>query len=139
MILAILFTLALAQEKPACSVTQISTGAKAIITLKCRDKRKLIDLPADSWGAYGRKDVRLRIDSDAAERIAVSGDIEPLRRILTTSEKGFLLRIPADTFIRWLIGEVESPDVRTHVYYAITGCPWGRPGEIDPRQCVRVR
>jgi len=29
--------------------------------------------------------------------------------------------------------------VRTEIFYQLTGCPWGRPGDIDPRQCMAVK
>lgn len=154
MILAILFILTLAQEKPACTVTQISTVAewkqahprlpfkgsantKFMVTMRCPDKRKLADLPDDSWSAYGRAKILI---PESFIGITAMNDIKP---ITSAVGKGGTINLPAAIFIRLLQGETESVDVRGTVFYALTGCPWGRPGqaggELDSTQCVRVR
>lgn len=155
-LLLILFTASgMAQEKPACSVTQISTVAewqrtnsklpfkgsadtKLMVTMRCPDKRKLVDLPDDSWSAYGRAEILI---PESFIGITAMNDLKPITSAV--AGKGGTISLPADIFIRLLQGETESVDVRGTVFYALTGCPWGRPGqaggELDSTQCVRVR
>lgn len=150
LLLLLLISTSMAQEKPACSVTQISSVAewkqahprlpfkgsantKLMITMRCPDKRKLADLPDDSWSAYGREEILI---PESFIGITAMNDIKPIPSAV--AGKGGTISLPADIFIRLLQGETESVDVRGTVFYALTGCPWGRPGEIDPRQCVRM-
>jgi len=137
---------------PACTVTQISTAAewrqahpylpfrgtketKLMVTMRCPDKRKLVDLADDFWPNYARDKVQLAITREAYDRMWATGDIPPLRGALT-AQGGIQAEIPAEAFITWAHGFTGTADVLGHVFYAFTGCPWARPGDIDPRQCV---
>jgi len=117
-----------------------STDTKLMVTLSCPNKEKLLDVPDDEWSAYNRAEIIVRLSESAIESIRRTADIPPLVQALQVlGNNGRELTIPSDVFAHWLSGSTEQPSVRTEIFYQLTGCPWGRPGDIDVRQCVAIR